>query len=389
MGTTDANADPRPVSSFRSGWTLFRARGVPVRVDLSWLVICGLVIYIFATRFSALLGPYGTATVVASAAVATLLFFASIVAHELGHAVTSLDRGIPVASVTLFLLGGVTESTREPDRARHEFVIVGIGPFISLVLASAFGLLFAISPTASPYGAVTGYLAWLNLALAIFNVLPGYPLDGGRLLRAVLWGITGRRHAATRWASRVGQVFAAALLLGGLNGVVGGPVPEQEGPLRWVVEVFAANGLWGMLIGFFLLRGAVDAHRQATASQDLARLDLRQVMGSVPPTLPADLRLDRAALELEQRPSVPWPVGDPLAGAVGLRDLIAVPREQWAETSLRDVAAPFEEVTVDVGVSLDEAVSRLRAAPGQMLIVTEGRAPVGLLTRSLLGGLEQ
>lgn len=389
MTARDTRPAARPDSSFARGWTVARVRGVPVRLDLSWLVICGLVVYIFWTRFAALLTPYTTPSVVVTAVVATALFFLSIVAHELGHAVTSLEKGIPVASVTLFLLGGVTESAREPDRARDEAVIVGSGPFISLVLAAAFGLLFAIRPTTNPYGVVTGYLAWMNLALAVFNVVPAYPLDGGRLLRAVLWGLSGRRHAATRWAARIGQVFAAVLIVGGLNGVLGGPLPAPDGALSYLVLLLAANGLWSVLVGVFLLRGALGAHRQARAREQLARLSIADTMGTLPTALPSDLPLDEAASRMAARPSVLWPVGQPLAGGVTLSDLDAVPKGQWRGTVLGDIAIAAEEVTVDMRTPFDIALQRLRAAPRQMLIVTDGGRPVGLLTASLVGGLTQ
>lgn len=369
------------------GWTLLRVRGVPIRLDLSWVLICALVVYVFVTRFTVMLRPYGSGAIFAAAFAATVLFFASIVAHELGHALTSLDRGVPVTGVTLFLLGGVTESTREPASARDEFVIVGAGPFISLVLAAGFGLLFAIRPDTSPYGVVTGYLGWMNLALAVFNVLPGYPLDGGRLLRAVLWGASGRRDAATRWAARVGQVFAGLLVLGGLNGVLGRPVPEPDGLLGAVVGTLAANGLWSILIGAFLVRGASDAHRRAAARERVDRHAIGELMGMVPPALPPDLTLAQAGARIEASPSLLFPVGDPVVGGITKATLDAVPRTTWEATTLGAIALAAEEVTVDVGTPLSVAIGMLREAPGRMLIVVEDGHPVGLLTPSLLGDL--
>ena len=129
---------------------------------------------------------------------------------------TSIDRGVEVRSISLFLLGGVTESIGEPHSARDEVVIVGIGPVISLLIGAVFGLSLFVLPDFSVAELVAGWLAWLNVAMAVFNLVPGYPLDGGRLLRALIWMGTGSRYRATRLAAGVGQVFAATLLVGAL-----------------------------------------------------------------------------------------------------------------------------------------------------------------------------
>lgn len=387
MATTNAQQRPRPASVLSRGWTFLRIRGVPIRLDVSWLLICGLVVYLFVTRFTVMLRPYGPGAVFAAAFAATVLFFASILAHELGHALTSLDRGIPVTGVTLFLLGGVTESSREPARARDEFVIVGAGPFVSLVLAAGFGLLFAIRPDTSPYGVVTGYLAWMNLALAVFNVLPGYPLDGGRLLRALFWGASGRQDAATRWAARVGQAFALSLVLGGLNGVFGRPVAEPDGLAGIVVATLAANGLWSVLVGVFLLRGASDAHRRAAARERVDQHTIAELMGTAPPTLPADLTVGQAGPRIASAPSLLFPVGDPMVGGITHGALDAVPLSVRDTTTLGAIALGVEEVTVDVATPLSVAIGMLRETPYRMLIVVEDGQPVGLLTPSLLGGI--
>lgn len=363
-------------AAFPGARTVFRVGGVPVRLDLSWLLIAGLVLWVFVSRFTDLLGHLGWGPLLAAGAAAALAFFASILAHELGHALASVERDVPVTGITLFLLGGVTESTREPRRARDEFVIVGIGPFVSLVLAAAFGLAHTAFADVAPVAVVTGYLAWTNLLLAIFNVLPGYPLDGGRLLRSVLWGATGDAHRATRWAARVGQAFALALV--GLGG--------------WVLLGSARTGLggiWEILIGLFLLRGATDAYRQARERERLTGHRVGELMGSVSETLPAHASLADVVERLEQRPSVPWPVGAPVQGVLRHADLDRVPAERWSAVRVADLAAPTDETTVRADAPLEHALALLAAAPGQVLVVLddEGRA-VGVLTPSLLGGLQ-
>ncbi|MGI8573931.1 MAG: site-2 protease family protein, partial [Egibacteraceae bacterium] len=237
-----------------------------------------------------------------------------------------------------------------------------------------------------PYAAVLGYLGWFNLLLAVFNILPGYPLDGGRLLRSVLWMATGRRHAATRWAARVGQVFALALLLGGVYGALGGRLPAGV-PFRLLLSFLVGGGLWGAFIGYFLLRGASQAHRRAVLSEGLASQTARDLMGNVPPSLPSDASLDEVLARLQERPSLLWPVGDPVQGGVRLADLDTVVREEWPRVRLGEIAHDGPGVTVAADTALDEVLERMAGAPGNMLIVTDQGAPVGLLTPSLVGAV--
>jgi len=381
---TESHAEARPAASVRglfgAARTLFHVRGVPVRADISLLFMGFYVVYSVGQRFMSptRLGELGTGAVLTAGVAFALLFFSSILVHELGHAFASLDRGIPVAGITLFALGGVTESTREAQRARDEFVIVGIGPFLSLVLSALFGLLYVVvSPFPVP-AHVAGYLAWTNLMLAIFNVLPGYPLDGGRLLRSLLWQATGRPHRATQWAARVGQAFGALLIAWGASACLG-----IDATLR-VGSVALRGSLWEAFIGLFLLRGATEAYQRAVVRERLASRTIRQLMGSAPPTLPAGLPLTEAVRAVQTRPSLLWPVGTPLAGAVTLERLDDVPSAEWASTPVSAVAIPRAEVTIAADTLLDDALERLAAAPGAMLLVVDGDTAVGLLTPSLV-----
>ena len=365
---------PAASGTFPNAWTLFRVEGVPVRLDRSWLLIAAAVAYIFFGRLQGTL-PDATPLVLGGLAVAgALLFFASILAHELGHALTSLDRDIPVLGITLFAMGGVTESTQEARRARDEFVIVGIGPFISLVLAGAFGLAYTAVQGIAPLAALAGYLAWANLALAVFNIVPGYPLDGGRLLRSILWGITGKPHKATRWAARVGQAFAGLLVALGLAAFV----TQRGGGL---------DGLWEVLIGAFLFRGASASHKRAALRERLEGRRIADVMGSVPPPLPPQWSLAQALPQVQQRPSLLWPVDDPVRGGVLLEQIDAIPSDRWETTLIEHIAHAADTVTVEIDESLDTAVGRMADAPHNMLIVVSQGRPVGLLTPSLVSGL--
>lgn len=363
-------AAPQPTGSFPNAWTLFRVQGVPVRLDRSWLLIAGYVAFLFYGRLQALLDASPIEAMVL-AAICALLFFASILAHELGHALTSLQRDIPVVAITLFALGGVTESTREASRARDEFVIVGIGPFISLVLAAAFGLVATVAEPIPAVAAVAGYLGWINLALAIFNIVPGYPLDGGRLLRSVFWGVTKQPHKSTRWAARVGQVFAGLFIAYTLFEYVQGGAS-------------GLGGLWNVLIGFFLFRGATTSHKRAQMREQLDRMRVADLMGSVPPALPASLTLREAMEQVQQRPSLLWPVGDPLRGTLLLGSIDAVPDSEWDTTTVADVAIDPATSSVEIDRPLDDAVGLMAQSPENMLVVTDRGRAVGLLTPSLV-----
>ncbi|MGH8907890.1 MAG: site-2 protease family protein [Egibacteraceae bacterium] len=368
--SSSAPSPPAAAGLFPGARTLFRVRGVPVRVDGSWLVIAGLfLLFLFQYVSGAVSGASPLVMIVAAVA-GTLLFSASILAHELGHAWASLNRGLPVAGITLFGLGGVTESG-EAESAKDEFVIVGIGPLVSLVLAALFWLATFAAGAFPLVAAVTGYLALINLLLAVFNVLPGYPLDGGRILRSILWGATGRPHQATRWAARVGQVFALGLAAWGVWGLV----IDRPG---------AFNALWRILVGYFLFRGAADSHRRARLQERLARRTARERMGSVPQALDPDMPLDEAVLWVRQRPSLPWPVGTPLAGVVLLEQIEAVPSSAWPLTRVRDVALPLAGRTVGADTPMGAVMQALTRAPGQTLVVTDGGSAVGLLTPSLV-----
>lgn len=366
---------------FGSDWTLLHVRTVPVMVGPSLLVLIGLFTFWLGRDFVARPALEAPVTAWGAALVTSVLFVACVLAHEIGHAVTSLDRGVPVRSITLFLLGGVTESVGEPETARDEFVIVGVGPLISLLLAALCGLAVVVLPNFSPAELVAGHLAWLNGAMAVFNLVPGYPLDGGRLLRSVLWMATGSRHRATRLAARVGQAFALLLLLGAVLSVTG--VPEVgPRPVRIGLQLLGAMGLWGGLIGIFLLRASMEAYGFAQARERLGRTVVRERMGSVPPTVPAELVLSDAVVRLRERPSVLWPVGRTLVGGVALRDLDAVPRDAWSRTTVGDIAR--SDVCIADDTPMDQALDRLQRAPDRMLIVVRDDEPVGLLTSNLV-----
>jgi CBS domain-containing protein len=198
----------------------------------------------------------------------------------------------------------------------------------------------------------------------------------------VLWLATSSRYRATRLAASVGLVFATMLIAGAVLSLVDLPLGDLPRSLRIALGWLSVLGLWGGLIGYFLLRSSIDAYRAARLRERLGRTRVRELMGSVPPTVPADVNLDDLVVRLQQRPSILWPVGRPLLGGVKLEDLDRVPRGEWSRTNVTDVLA--RDVFVDADTPMDEALDLLSAARDRMLIVVRHGEPVGLLTPSLV-----
>ncbi|PKB66796.1 MAG: hypothetical protein BZY81_06345 [SAR202 cluster bacterium Io17-Chloro-G4] len=232
-------------ASFRIG----RLLGIPIEINASWGIVFLLLTFLLAQEFgdSRLRWPVAQRWTVAIAM--TVFFFMSVLAHELSHSVLAKRQGIPVHGITLFIFGGVSRLSREPDGPWKEFLIAVIGPVSSLILAGIFGgVWYALGSGDSTLEVMLILLAWSNFSLGVFNILPGYPLDGGRVLRAAVWGLTGSHTKATRVASRAGQALgAAAVVLGIVIGLMLEPL----------------NGIWIAIVGSFLFSVATASLREA------------------------------------------------------------------------------------------------------------------------------
>lgn len=232
-------------------FALFEISGIKVRVDLSWLLIAGVITWslaqgLFPQRFAGLSSTWHWAMALAGAAG----LFVSIVLHELAHGVAALGLGIPMHGITLFLFGGVAEMAEEPKTAKDELWMAGAGPLASILLAILFLPLALDAQIAAEYAPISGiaeYLTVMNLLLAAFNLLPAFPLDGGRIMRALIWWVTGDLHRATRIAAGTGRLFGTAFIGLGLYELA-------------TLELIA--GGWWMMIGFFLRSAAKSAVEQ-------------------------------------------------------------------------------------------------------------------------------
>lgn len=236
-----------------------RVFGIPIEVNASWLVIFLLLTFVLAQEFGDSNLRWPVIQRWSLAAAIAVLFFLSVLVHELSHSLLAIRRGIPVQGITLFIFGGVSRLGKEPDRPATEFAVAVVGPLTSLLLAAVFGgTWYLMGNGQSAIEVVLFLLAWSNLTLGIFNILPGYPLDGGRVLRALVWGLTGNHQKATMVATRSGQTIGVLTVLMGLA-------------LGILVNVF--NGVWIAIIGAFLFSVATASYREERSRGELTGAD--------------------------------------------------------------------------------------------------------------------
>lgn len=360
----------------RRGFSLFRIAGIQIRLDPSWILIFLLVLWSLSAGYFPRLHPdQDTATYWAAGLLATLLFFGSLLVHELSHSLVARHAGLEVPSITLFLFGGASEMTREPDDPRTELRIAIVGPLASFALAGLFGAVaFALDAAATePPGmmrAVVGYLAWINVALGVFNMLPGLPLDGGRVLRAVIWWRSGSRLRGSRIASQAGRGLGIGLaILGGL-------------------QIFAGallGGVWLILIGLFL-RGLAGASFQSLVlRQSLQDATVRDVMVADPVMVGPEVSLQELVEDYvlaHGYRGFPVVEGDRVLGLISIDRVREVAPEKRSSTRVGERLEPLEPSRcIEPGSSLSDAFERMsRTGERRLLVMEEGNRLVGLLT---------
>lgn len=352
------------------GITLFRVLGIPVRVNASWLLVLAFLTWTLAVGyFPRVLPDLPLGALWIKGFVAALLLFASVFLHELAHAAAALRYGIPVSSITLHVFGGVSQLERDPDAPGAEFVIAVVGPLTSFAIAIALGAARLAIPVSAAAHATLAYLVFVNIMLGIFNLVPGFPLDGGRLLRAALWKFRGDLRWATRIASRAGAGVGVLLIVFGLLRSVGGE------PL---------GGLWMSFIGLFLLQAAQGSYQQLRVQQALGGRRVADVMARDVVSVPADLPVARVADELfwqHRVSSFPVVDGPRVIGIVALDHLKSVAAEDRPATLVRAIMAPLSEALVArPDDSLWTALTRLSQNGVGRLAVLEGGRLVGYLS---------
>jgi Zn-dependent protease/predicted transcriptional regulator len=347
---------------------LGRVAGIPIGLHFSWFIIAALITLSLASRFQLTRPDWGTSVVWMVALVTAVLFFVTLLAHELAHSLVAHARGIPVKSITLFALGGLAQISRDASSAATEFFIAIVGPITSAVIG--FGCLAVAvwlgwRPDGSDDGVLGSILGWLgsiNLGLAVFNLLPAYPLDGGRVLRSILWGVYKDSDRATQQAARVGQVIAGVLILIG------------------IFEAFSGagfGGLWLAFIGWFLLTAAQATLQQAAVVRLLRGVRVEDIMASdctvVDPATSLRTVVDDLILRTGRR-CVMVQTDHRVLGLLTPRDVRGVEQSRWSDLTAGDVMRPIEQlrtVTPEMAVS-DALDAMVRDDVNQLPVVDRG-----------------
>ncbi len=360
---------------FKSVLLLGHFRGIPIQVHVSWLIIFALLMVTMTTGFQQQYEHWPFMTAVTTALLTSLMFFASIVAHELGHSLVAIRRGVPVGSITLFIFGGVAEMTSDSRRAVDEFWIAIAGPLVSVALAVIFSVLSAIAGAwHEPVAVGLGWLAAINFLVALFNMIPGFPLDGGRVFRALVWKVTGDQGKGTRAAVTGGRIVAYGLFAFGL----------------WQILVLGSllGGFWMILIGWFLLIMAEGHGRNYDLRERLSGVKARDIADRDVPLVRPETRIqdwvNHQVLPHGYRSCM---VGDGrrFLGLISLSDARRISDEYWASARVTEVMTPIEYLTTVTMETPAEKVLELMSQHNlNQLPVTEGDRIVAWIDRHKL-----
>jgi len=357
-------------ATFRLGKIL----GIQIGVHYSWLFIFVILTWSLASTYYPLNYPEISATTNwILGTLSSLMLFASVLAHELGHSIVAQRRGIPVKSITLFIFGGAATITKEAETPGAEFSMAITGPAVSFLLAGIFWLIYFVVGDASQIiGAVALYLATINAVLGVFNMVPGFPLDGGRVFRSFLWATTKDFRRATRIATYTGQGFAYFLIIGGIGFALLG----------------ALQGLWLALIGWFLSNAASATYRQTVVTELLREGRVKDIMATDFKSVPPDISLQQALHDYIMQYSQHALLvvrGQKLEGLLTMTDIKMKSRGQWSSVLVNEVMTKAGELkTVSPEDGLNTVIQLMESGDLNQLPVMSGQKLVGLISRSEL-----
>jgi Zn-dependent protease len=357
----------------RTAWHIFTIFGIEIKIDSSWVFIFAFVTWALAGHYFPSQYPHWPPSqhwIVGL--IASLLLFSSVLAHELTHSLVARSRGEEVRSITLFLFGGVAEISQEPETPAKEFIIALVGPLSSLIIAALFfGLWYGTQGINEAVAAIARYLSIINLILALFNMIPGFPLDGGRVLRSIVWKVTGDLKRATRIASVTGQVVAFLFIFFGISQILQG---------------LFLNGLWIALIGWFIHSAAVRGYRQVLLQEVLKDVRAKDLMDTAFEAIDASTSVQELIedhiLKKKER-SFLVTEGGVLVGIVCLEDIKAVPPEKRIDTEVRTVMTLQEKLeAVAPEADGNQILAKLTSNRINQVPVVQGGEIKGLVCRS-------
>ena len=352
---------------------LFRYRGIPVGLDYTWFIIFIIVVFSLGGFFFPEHYPdVPVALRWIYSLIAAFLFFSSILLHEMAHAVVAQKWGVQIVRIVLFIFGGVAQMSKEPENAKSEFQIAVAGPIMSAAIGGVLLLAaVALEPVIDDgLHGVIWYVGYVNVILVIFNMVPGFPLDGGRILRAAIWHRTNNLRQATKVVSNIGTVFAFFLIFMGVMGILGG--------------VFVA-GLFWIFIGIFLYQSAKSGYQMVSLREGLSQIPVQNVMTENPQTIPPDINLGELVEDYffkRRYSSFPVVDGDKLIGMVEINDVKRVPRDKWNNTSVRDVMHSWDDVkTITPEMDTFEVLMEMiDHQTGRLPVVSDGKI-IGIVSR--------
>ena len=356
-----------------SGFSLLRIGGIDIVIDYSWFIIFFLVIYSMAESYFPQVQQHYTAPQYwMMGTVAAALLFVSILIHELAHSYIAIKNGIQVSSIRLFIFGGLAQVSSEPKSGRQEFLIALAGPATSMAIGMVLlGVYFLTSGSPTPVAGIAQWVAWANIILAILNLIPGFPLDGGRILRAFLWDHWNDMTRATKVVSQIGNAFALFLIIFGI--------------FQFLMTQNLISGLWLIFIGLFMKQSAVGSYQAVVMKRALSGVSVRQLMTTNVVTVDWLMPVDQLVNEyIYKHQFTNFPVfnRDEFFGMVSLEGVKTISKDLWGFKQVRDIMTPIELVAcLKPADDASEALSRMIASDiGCMPVVEDGNL-MGIVSR--------
>ena len=356
-------------SLIQGAWRIGTVMGIPIRVHFSWLIVFGLITWSLSTYYFPNAAPdLPTASYWTKGALAALLLFASVVFHELAHSFVAKKYKISIKSITLFVFGGVAQMLGEPPHPKAEFRIAIAGPLSSFLLSALF--FFLSMNGAGGIKALFSYLAQINLMIAVFNLIPGFPMDGGRVLKSAIWSKTKNFYYATQKASSIGRKIALFFIFFGI----------------FSLFTRMPGGLWLMLIGWFLYTAAQASYQQSTLQESLSGIKVKDIMVKDIVTLSSSMTVDEAVNAYFLRygyGGFPVIEDGKFLGIVTLKEIKEVPRENWSKVKVSDVFVPHStRWQVASEEDIMKALELMITEDKGRIAVTKNEGIIGLITRN-------